>query len=197
MSSPLLNELIESLQVLPSVGPKSAKRMAYHLLQAQRSGGERLSQALHAAMIGVNHCQTCRDFTEQEVCELCLDDSRDHSVLCVVESPSDIAVIEAAADYSGRYFVLMGQLSPLDGIGPEELGLDILFDLVANGQVKEVILALNTTVEAEATARFIADQIKSETLSVSRIATALPSTHDLASARSNALMHTFNHRHSL
>lgn len=197
MSSPLLNELIESLQILPSVGPKSAKRMAYHLLQSKRSGGERLSHALQAAMTGVNHCKLCRDFTEHELCGLCRDESRDDSILCVVESPADIAIIESAADFSGRYFVLMGQLSPLDGIGPEELGLDLLFERAASGSIKEVILALNTTVEAEATARFIADQLKSDTLSVSRIVSALPTANDLASARSNSLIHTFNNRHSL
>ena len=158
MTSPLLEQLIEALRVLPGVGQKSAQRMAYHLLERERDGGRRLSAALSEAVERVGHCARCRDFSETEVCATCASASRDAHLLCVVESPADRLAIEQATGYRGLYFVLQGRLSPLDGIGPRELGLERLSERLAEGEVQELIVATNPTVEGEATAHYLARQ---------------------------------------
>ncbi len=174
MQSPLIKKLIDAFCCLPGVGPKSAQRMAYHLLERNREGGEQLSESLMAAMNGVQHCSRCRDFTEDKTCQLCLSGSRDKSLLCVVESPVDVFAIEATGGYKGTYFVLMGHLSPLDGIGPEDIGLDHLKSLVELEKPTEIILATNSTVEGEATAHFIAEMFKNSGISLSRLASGVP-----------------------
>ncbi|HEV2321488.1 MAG TPA: recombination mediator RecR, partial [Gammaproteobacteria bacterium] len=154
--SPLLQKLMDSLRCLPGVGPKSAQRMAFHLLERNRQGAMALSQALAAAMEGIGHCERCRMLTEAKLCETCSNPKRDAAVVCVVETPADVQAIEGATGYRGQYFVLMGHLSPLDGIGPEELGLALLEKRLDEGGVGELILATNPTVEGEATAHYLA-----------------------------------------
>src|SRR5690606_29737534 len=156
MTVSLLEQLIESLRVLPGVGQKSAQRMAYHLLERDREGGRRLLAALAEAVERVGHCQRCRDFSESDVCAVCASASRDAHLLCVVETPADRLAIEQATDFRGLYFVLQGRLSPLDGIGPRELGLDRLNERLGGGEVQEMIIATNPTVEGEATAHYLA-----------------------------------------
>jgi recombination protein RecR len=156
--SPLVQELIDSLKCLPGVGAKSAQRMAFHLLERNRRGGEKLGQILSLAMENIDHCQMCRNFTEQRLCDICQSEKRKISQqLCVVETPGDVAAIEQTGEYQGQYFILMGHISPIDGIGPDDLGFDILANQLATGHYKEVILATNPTVEGEATAHFIAE----------------------------------------
>ncbi|MCX7962094.1 MAG: recombination mediator RecR [Burkholderiales bacterium] len=169
-----LERLIEALRVLPGVGPRTAQRMAYHLLQHDRAGAERLAGALAAALRSVHHCVQCNNFCEDEVCALCRSARRDASLLCVVETPADLAVVEQTMSYAGRYFVLMGRLSPLDGIGPRDIGLDRLLARASDGQVQEVILATNFTNEGEATAHYIAELLRPRGVKVSRIARGVP-----------------------
>ena len=169
-----LERLVEALRVLPGVGPRSAQRMAYHLLQHDRGGAEELCQALAGAIAGVQRCAKCNNFTEDEVCALCRSPRRDGSLLCVVETPADLAMVEQTLSYSGMYFVLMGRLSPLDGIGPRDIGLDRLMARVAEGEVREVILATNFTNEGEATAHYIAEMLRARGVQVSRIARGVP-----------------------
>lgn len=169
-----LESLIEALRVLPGVGPRSAQRMAYHLLQRERIGAERLARALSAALASVRHCAKCNNFTEDELCVLCRSPRRDPSLLCVVETPADLAMVEQSMTYSGMYFVLMGRLSPLDGVGPREIGLGKLLERAADGVVQEVILATNFTNEGEATAHYIAEMLRARAIKVSRIARGVP-----------------------
>ena len=169
-----LDRLVEALRALPGVGPRSAQRMAYHLLQHDRAGAERLAQALAGALAGVRRCAKCNNFTEEEVCTLCRSPRRDAALLCVVETPADLAMVEQTLSYSGMYFVLMGRLSPLDGIGPRDIGLDRLLERAADGEVQEVILATNFTNEGEATAHYIAEMLRSRGIKVSRIARGVP-----------------------
>ena len=169
-----LERLIEALRVLPGVGPRSAQRMAYHLLQHDREGGERLAHALVAALGSVRRCAKCNNFTEEELCVLCRSPRRDASLLCVVETPADLSMVEQTLSYSGMYFVLMGRLSPLDGIGPRDIGLERLLERVAGGEVQEVILATNFTNEGEATAHYIAEMLRTRGIRVSRIARGVP-----------------------
>jgi recombination protein RecR len=169
-----LERLVEALRVLPGVGPRSAQRMAYHLLQRDRSGAGQLAQALESALAGVRHCVRCNNFTEDEVCALCRSPRRDPSLLCVVETPADLAMVEQTLSYSGRYFVLMGRLSPLDGVGPRDIGLDRLLARATDGQVEEVILATNFTNEGEATAHYIAEMLRARGIRASRIARGVP-----------------------
>lgn len=171
---PALEQLIESLRCLPGVGPKSAQRMAYYLLQRDRHGAQQLAIALDSALQLIGHCKLCNTFTEQLVCPLCESTQRDKSLLCVVEMPTDLMMLENTRTYEGMYFVLMGRLSPLDGIGPKEIHLDRLLKRAQDGEVKEVILATNYTVEGEATAHYISDLLKSRGIQVSRIARGLP-----------------------
>jgi len=171
---PALEHLIESLRCLPGVGPKSALRMAYYLLQRDRKGANGLALALNEALETVGHCQLCNNFSEQPTCPLCASDKRDASLLCVVEMPTDVMMLEQTQSYGGLYFVLMGRLSPLDGVGPKEINLDKLIKRAQNGTVKEVILATNYTVEGEATAHYVIELLKARAIKVSRIARGLP-----------------------
>lgn len=169
-----LDKLIEALRCLPGVGPKSAQRMAYHLLQRERAGAERLAGALSAALQHLVHCQRCNTFTEAEICERCASSKRDPALLCVVEMPVDLNMMEQTHAYRGLYYVLMGRLSPLDGIGPKELKLDRLLARCADGLVQEVIMATNFTNEGEATAHYLSELLHARGLKVSRIARGLP-----------------------
>jgi len=169
-----LERLIEALRVLPGVGPRSAQRMAYYLLQHERPGAEQLARALAEALATVRHCSRCNNFTEDDICALCRSPRRDRSLVCVVETPADLVMVEQTATYSGMYFVLMGRLSPLDGVGPRDIGLERLLSRVTDGEVAEVILATNFTNEGEATAHYIAEMLRARDLRVSRIARGVP-----------------------
>ncbi len=196
--SPLIAELIDALTHLPGVGKKSAQRMAFHLLERNRQGALQLSQVLHDAMEHVQHCQSCRTFTESSLCEICADPSREESgQLCVVESPQDVLAVEQTGQFKGRYFVLMGHLSPIDGIGPSEIGLDELNKLICSGTFKEVILATNPTVEGEATAHYIAQMCGDKQLSATRLAHGMPVGGELEYVDGNTLMHAFTGRRSI
>ena len=194
MAETLLQELIEGLRVLPGVGPKSAQRMALHLLQREREAAERLGAVLQRAMVEVQHCDVCRNFTEHAVCELCSDEARDASQLCVVESPADVLALERSTDYKGRYFVLMGHLSPLDGVGPAELGLDRLAQLFDQQNIKEVTLATNPTVEGSATANYISDMANKREIRVLQIARGIPVGGELEFADGSTLSVAFSDR---
>ena len=169
-----LEQLVQALRVLPGVGPRSAQRMAYHLLQHDRSGAEALAQALAGALATVRRCAKCNNFAEEEICALCRSPRRDASLLCVVETPADLAMVEQTLSYSGMYFVLMGRLSPLDGVGPRDIGLDRLLARAEEGGIQEVILATNFTNEGEATAHYIAEMLRSRGVRVTRIARGVP-----------------------
>ena len=182
-----LEELIAALRCLPGVGPKSAQRMAYHLLQRDRPGAERLGSALSQVLAKIRHCEKCNSFSEDVVCELCRSPRRDASLLCVVESPGDLLMMEQAQCYQGLYFVLMGALSPLDGVGPRDIHLDRLVRRAADGSVREVILATNFTVEGEATAHYVAELLRQRGLKVSRIARGLPVGGELEHVDSGTL----------
>ena len=169
-----LDFLTEALRRLPGVGPKSAQRMAYHLLQHDREGAAMLSRALYQAVESVHHCAMCNTFSELDVCELCSDPERDHALLCVVETPADQMMIEQTLTWRGLYFVLMGRLSPLDGIGPRDLHLEKLVSRATDGVVNEVVLATNFTNEGEATAHYISEMLKARGLKVSRLARGVP-----------------------
>ncbi|MGD8590699.1 MAG: recombination mediator RecR [Chromatiales bacterium] len=192
--TPLLEQLIAALRCLPGVGAKTAQRMSYYLLERDRAGGRHLAKVLAEAMERIGHCRRCRTLTEAEVCRLCADPQRDDSLLCVVETPADLALIEAAIDYRGRYFVLGGRLSPLDGIGPQEIGLDRLDRRLAEGQVEEVILATNATVEGEATAQYIHDMARARNIRTTRIAQGVPMGGELEYVDSTTLAHAFRGR---
>lgn len=185
--SPALAALIEALRALPGVGPKSAQRMAYHLLQRDPKGAERLALGLNEALGRIRHCARCNTFTEAEMCTVCSSTRRDASLLCVVESPGDLFMMEQTQSYAGFYFVLMGRLSPLDGIGPREIHLDRLAKRAIDGVVKEVILATNFTVEGEATAHFISEMLSGKGLRVTRIARGLPVGGELEHVDSGTL----------
>jgi len=169
-----LESLIEALRVLPGVGPRSAQRMAYHLLQHDRVGAEQLARALDGALEAIRHCARCNNFTEGELCGLCRAPGRDPTLLCVVETSADLAMVEQTLSYSGMYFVLMGRLSPLDGVGPHDIGLDRLLERATDQVVREVILATNFTNEGEATAHYIAEMLKARGIRASRIARGVP-----------------------
>jgi recombination protein RecR len=169
-----LDELVEALRCLPGVGPKSAQRMAYHLLQHNPKGGERLSRAIDGALRNLQHCSRCNNFTEAEICDRCASPRRDASLLCVVEMPVDLNTMEQTHAFNGLYYVLMGRLSPLDGIGPRELAFERLMTRVNDGVVKEVILATNFTNEGEATAHYLSELLRARGLKVSRIARGVP-----------------------
>jgi recombination protein RecR len=196
--SPLVTELVEALRVLPGVGPKSAQRMALHLLERNRAGGRRLADVLLRAMDGVQECESCQSLSEQPICSLCASANRDHSLLCVVENPVDVLAIESSASYRGVYFVLKGHLSPLDGIGPQELGIPKLLQRVREHGVRELILATNPTVEGEATAYYIRESLRDlESLSVSRIAHGVPMGGELEFVDGNTLAHALTGRKPL
>ncbi|TXK65887.1 recombination mediator RecR [Alkalisalibacterium limincola] len=193
-TAPLLEQLIEALRCLPGVGQKSAQRMAYQLLERDRDGGRRLGVALVAAVEGVGHCERCRDFSELPVCPVCASASRDTHLLCAVESPADRLAIEQATGYRGLYFVLQGRLSPLDGIGPAELGLDLLARRLAEGGVGELIIATNPTVEGEATAHYLAQLAREAGVRPSRLAHGLPLGGELEYIDRGTLAHAFGTR---
>ena len=195
--SPLVDELIQSLRCLPGVGPKSAQRMAFHLLERGRPAGKSLADVMARAMSEVGHCRSCRTFTEQALCPICDSARRGQSdTICVVETPADVLAIEAGGHFSGRYFVLLGHLSPLDGVGPDELGLPLLEEHLASGVVAELILATNPTVEGDATAHFIADIAKRYQVNVSRIAHGVPVGGELEYVDSTTLALAFTGRQS-
>ena len=195
--SPLIEQLIQALKCLPGVGPKSAQRMAYHLLERDREGAMTLADALKSAVEQVGHCDRCRTFTEHARCEICNNPARDNSVLCIVETPADILAIEQATDYRGLYFVLMGHLSPLDGMGPNEIGLDILAQRLVNETISEIILATGTTVEGEATAHYIAEMVNTEQTRVTRIAHGIPIGGELEFVSGSTLSHAFSGRRNV
>jgi len=193
----LLQQLVEALRCLPGVGPKSAQRMAFHILERDREGGRRLSRVLAEAVERIGHCSSCRTLTELDVCRLCSNPKRDTQTLCVVENPTDVMALEQATDYRGLYFVLGGRLSPLDGIGPAELGLDKLADRLAQGLVREMILATTTTVEGEATAHYVGEMASSRGIAVTRIAHGVPLGGELEYVDSGTLAHAFAGRQTL
>jgi len=190
-SSPLIDQLIEAFRCLPGVGPKSAQRMTLHLLERNRLGGQKLSESLTVAIDKVGNCVDCRTLTEEDTCRICASRSRNHTICCVVESPADIFAIEQSGSYRGIYFVLMGHLSPIDGIGPEQLGISQLLDKVKNNDIEEVIIACNPNVEGDATAYYIAEQLKSSSVQVSRIAHGVPVGGELEFVDGSTLTHAF------
>ncbi|KAF1695656.1 recombination mediator RecR [Pseudoxanthomonas koreensis] len=194
MSSPLLEQLIEALRVLPGVGRKTAQRMAYHVLERGRDGGRHLAEVLAEAVARVGHCSQCRDFSEAEVCATCASAGRDRQLLCVVESPADRLAIETATGYRGLYYVLQGRLSPLDGIGPRELGLDALAARLSAGEVAELIVATSATVEGEATAHYLAQLARQHGARPSRLAQGLPLGGELEYVDRGTLSHAFGTR---
>lgn len=196
IESPKLAHLIETLCCLPGIGKKSAQRIAYHLLERDRDGACKLAASLNDAMDSIGHCQRCRTFSETEICPLCDSHKRDRALLCVVESPADVASIEQS-DFRGLYFVLMGHLSPLDGIGPDEIGLPELGQLFDEGEIEEVILATNTTVEGEATAHFIGEMVRKRNLKVTRIAHGIPMGGGLEYVNSRTISHAMAGRREL
>ncbi len=190
-SSPLIDQLIEAFRCLPSVGPKSGQRMTLHLLERNRAGGKRLTEALTEALDAVGNCAQCRTLTEEEVCRICANPSRNRKLCCVVESHADIFAIEQSGTFRGVYFVLMGHLSPIDGIGPEQLGINQLLERIQAGDFEEVIIACNPTVEGDATAYYIAEQLKSINVVVSRIAHGVPVGGELEFVDGGTLTHAF------
>lgn len=191
--SPYLVQLIEALRCMPGIGKKSAQRIAFHLLQRDRAGGRQLAAILAESMEKIGHCQRCRNFSELDVCHTCSNSKRDKTLLCVVESPTDVSAIEDT-NYQGLYFVLMGHLSPLDGIGPDELGLDKLDSILAGGEIEEVILATNTTVEGEATAHYISEMVRKHKLRPTRIAHGIPMGGELEYVSSSTISHALADR---
>lgn len=195
--SPLIQQLIEDLRCLPGVGPKSAQRMAFHLLEHDREGAKRLAHSLLQACEKIGHCQSCRTLSESSVCSICSNAKRDHSLLCVVETPSDIRAIEQATGYNGLYFVLMGHLSPIDGIGPQQLGIDQLEKRLQSPDIQEVILATNPTVEGEATAHYISGIVRAYHKKPTRIAHGVPIGGELEYVDMGTLSHAFSGRHEV
>ncbi len=193
----LLEQLIQAFRCLPGVGPKSAQRMAFYTLERDREGGKFLSLALKNAVEKIGHCPLCRDFTELELCKICGNEKRDKNSLCIVESPTDVIAIEQATDYRGLYFVLGGRLSPLDNIGPNEIGLNQLELRLKEGKVKELILATTTTVEGEATAHYISQIVQSKNIPITRIAHGVPLGGELEFVDSGTLAHAFAGRKAI
>ncbi|MCZ6642665.1 MAG: recombination mediator RecR [Gammaproteobacteria bacterium] len=192
--SPLIDRLIGAFQVLPGVGPKGAQRMALHLLQRNRDGASELADALNQAVEEVGHCRLCRNLSEMDVCRLCSDERRENSIVCIVESPADIIAIEQAGGFKGRYYVLHGHLSPIDGIGPEELGLEALEARIIQLQPAEVILATNPTVEGEATAHYVTQLLKPHVELVTRIAHGVPLGGELEYIDGGTIVHALQGR---
>ena len=192
--SPTLENLIEALRCLPGVGPKSAQRMTLHLLERDREGAVALAGALHEAAERVGHCVRCRNFTELDICEICSDAKRDATTICVVETPADVMAVENSGSFRGIYFVLMGHLSPIDGIGPAEIGLEAFHQRVIDEGIEEVILATNPTVEGEATAYYLTDMLQSGGVRVSRIAHGVPLGGELEYVDGSTLAHALSGR---
>lgn len=194
MSADPFDELLEALRCLPGVGVRSAQRMALQLLERDREGGQRLARALETAMHDIRRCRLCRNFTSEESCRICASDRRSSEVMCVVESPADVLAIESATAFEGRYFVLLGRLSPLDGIGPEDLGLDLLAQRLDDEAVREIIIATNTTVEGEATAQYLREMAESRAIRTSRLAQGVPLGGELEHTDRSTLAHAFSSR---
>ena len=194
MASPLISQLIDALRCLPGVGPKTAQRMAFQILERDRDNGLLLAQMLQEAIAKVGHCQTCRTLSETDQCYICANPARDPALLCIVETPADVMAIENIGTYRGRYFVLMGHLSPLDGIGPREIGIDDLRQRVKDDAIKEAILATNSTVEGEATAHYIAELLKDTPIKCSRIAHGVPVGGELEYLDGNTLSRALDAR---
>lgn len=192
--SPLIDELINALRCLPGVGPKSAQRAAFHLLQRNRQGALHLAKALEQGMQQIHNCQQCRTLCEMDICQFCSNDKRDRSLLCIVESPADILAIEQTGHYRGLYFVLMGHLSPLDGIGPEELGLDTLKNRLVETEIDEVILATSSTVEGQITAHYISQLAEELNIETSRLAQGISIGGELEYTDSSTLAHALRER---
>ncbi|RVU86331.1 recombination protein RecR [Leucothrix sargassi] len=192
--SSLLNEMVEAFKCLPGVGARTAQRMSFHLLEHDREAGLRLASAMQQAIDKIGHCQLCRTLTEHEFCKICSNTGRDSSKLCIVENPSDVIALEQATDYRGHYFVLMGKLSPLDGIGPEQLGLDLLEKRFETGEIKELILATNPTIEGEVTATYIQQLAAKHQIAATRIAHGVPIGGELDYVDSGTLSHAFDGR---
>jgi recombination protein RecR len=197
MFSPLIDELIRALRCLPGVGPKTAQRMALHLLERDRGGASHLAEAIQHSVDKVGRCQSCRILTEQSLCEICSNQRRDGALLCVVETPADVFAIEQAGNFSGKYFVLLGHLSPIDGIGPAEIGMEQLSRRLQDEGIAELILATNTTVEGEATAHYIAEEAKRKGVKVSRIAHGVPMGGELEFIDGGTLAHAFSSRYAV
>ncbi len=195
--SPSLANLIDALRALPGVGPKSAQRMTLHLLERDRDGALALAAALETAVAKIDHCSRCRNFTELEICEICSDPRRDHKTICVLETPADVLAVEQSGSFRGLYFVLMGHLSPIDGIGPREIGLDAFQQRVLDEGISEVILATNPTVEGEATAYYLTDMLLPHGVRVSRIAHGVPLGGELEYVDGSTLAHAFSGRRML
>lgn len=195
--SSLLDDLVEALRCLPGVGPKSAQRMAFHLLQRDRGGAQRLAETLHETLQSLRHCQRCNTFTEADICERCRSPRRDPTLLCVVETPVDMNMVEQTMAYSGLYYVLMGRVSPLDGVGPRELQLDKFFERATDGVVREVILATNFTNEGEVTAHYLGEMLKERGLGVSRIARGVPVGGELEHVDAGTLAQAVRERKTL
>lgn len=194
MAADPFDELLEALRCLPGVGARSAQRMALQLLERDRDGGQRLARALEVAMREIKRCRRCRNFTADAECRICRNDRRNDAVLCVVESPADVLAIESATEFGGRYFVLLGRLSPLDGIGPDELGLDLLEQRLGREAIEEIIIATNTTVEGEATAYYLQEMAQRHQLRVSRLAQGVPLGGELEHTDRSTLAHAFSSR---
>jgi len=192
-----LHRLMAALRCLPGVGPRSAQRMAFHLLQQDRDGARHLAACLTEALERIGRCRSCRTLTEDRVCSRCSDPARDRGLLCVVETPADVLAIDQATVFKGLFFVLHGHLSPLDGIGPEDLGLDLLERRLGEGEVREVILATNSTVEGEATAHYIGELARRHGVTVSRIAHGVPVGGELEYLDANTLAYAFEGRRTL
>jgi recombination protein RecR len=197
MYSPLIDELITALRCLPGVGPKTAQRMALHLLERNRSGANHLANAIENAVEKVGRCHSCRILTEQSLCDVCRNQKRDAQLLCVVETPVDVFAIEQAGNFNGKYFVLLGHLSPIDGIGPAEIGMEQLSKRLREDAIGELILATNTTVEGEATAHYIAEEAKRCGVKVSRIAHGVPMGGELEYIDGSTLAHAFSSRYAV
>lgn len=196
-SSPLLADLVEALRCLPGVGAKTAQRMAFHLLERNRAGARNLANRLSLAVDRIGNCTRCRAFSEEPVCALCANSGRDRSLLCVVETPVDQLAIEQATGFRGQYFVLLGRLSPLDGLGPKEIGLDMLAARLAEGEIRELIVATNPTVEGEATAHLLAQLARAADVSASRLAHGVPLGGELEFIDRGTLAHAFGGRQAL
>jgi recombination protein RecR len=194
MSTPLLEQLIDAFRILPGVGQKTAQRMAYHVLERERDGAKRLSDELSESVDKIGHCKRSRDFSETEVCAICSSAARDAQLLCVLESPADRMALEQATGYRGLYFILQGRLSPLDGIGPNELGMDQLVARLAEGEITEMIIATNPTVEGEATAHYLAQLARNKSVKPSRLAHGVPLGGELEYVDRGTLAHAFGSR---
>ncbi len=193
----LLAQLIQSFKILPGIGEKSAQRMAFYLLEKNREGGNNLAKLISTSMEQIRNCSTCRNLTEEVECEICSNEKRDKNLLCVVENPTDVIAIESSGSFKGKYFVLMGRLSPIDGITPENLGIPMLIERINNSDIKEIIIATSPTVEGDATSFYINDQIKNQTILVSRIAYGVPMGGELEYVDNTTLSRAIQGRRKL